>query len=120
MTGAAGSATATANFSKNGGASVPVTITPSDTSNVIKGQNIEWIIERMPRDESDPGGGSLLAFDTITFTACSGSTSAQAASSFPKDGDAIDMLDSAGGIAATTVIDTSGNGDSFTVTWQGP
>lgn len=116
VAGGTGAATATALFSKNGSGTTPVTITPTDPNNVIRGQNIEWIVERL--DPANPEDANLLDFGTITFTDCSGSTAMQAAAFTPTDGDAIYMQDSEGGISATAVAngpETRG----FTVTWLG-
>ncbi|KAG9230095.1 hypothetical protein BJ875DRAFT_445336 [Amylocarpus encephaloides] len=91
-------------------------IEPSDETNVMNGNNIEWVIGRLGEDT--PPSGQLLHFSSISFSACVGLTAKIAASSFPKDGVAIDLLNKNGGVAASTVADTSGNGDSFTVTWR--
>jgi len=114
VTGATGSATARALFTNGANAQVPFDITPADASQVLQGQNIEWVVERLPRDPNAPED-NLLAFGDITFTACAGNTAAGSVT-FPSSGDAIDMLDSEGQTSATTAIAESG--DAFTVTWQ--
>jgi len=121
VTGNAGAATASAKFTKNSDEPKSFPITPADTSQVILGQNIEWVVERQVRDQNAPGDSSLLAFDTITFTSCAGNTM-DGTVTFPVNvnAEAIDMLGAEGDLAATTVINDGGNGDSFTVTWQGP
>jgi len=92
---------------------------PDDEDNVIQGNNIEWIVERLHGEGDTTPSGQLLDFGSVTFSACSGSTETDnSVSSFPVDGTAIDMLNGDGGVAASTVVDTSGNGDSFTVTWM--
>jgi hypothetical protein len=114
VTGQPGTAEADAIFTKPTGTTYTTPMAPLDETQVIRGNNIEWIVERLLDTNRD---GMLLNFGTILFSSCSGSTQATAASSFPRDGEAIDMFNTVKGIAASTAIDTNGNGDSFTVTW---
>jgi len=120
VTGNAGDDHATALFTINGNQQTPVDILPLDgPQGVIKGQNIEWVIERLPGEAVLAGSPSLLNFGTITLTNCAGSTALVAASSFPQDGDVIDMSGADGnGISAKTALVGSNGSDNIEITWQ--
>jgi hypothetical protein len=117
VVGTPGSAEADVIFKNTRGAQYETPIAPLEDDNVIKGNNIEWVVERVAGEADTGPTGLLLDFGTITFTSCSGSTANQAASSFPKDGTAINMLNGDGGLAADTVVNTAGDGDAFDVIW---
>lgn len=121
VTGAAGSDTGEALFTINGVQQTPVEILPlgDGPQGLILGQNIEWVIERLPGEGNLGGSPSLLNFGTITLMNCAGSTATTAASSFPQDGDLIDMTGADGnGISAKTAITGSADSDNIEITWQ--
>jgi hypothetical protein len=95
-------------FTNQNGVRYTSTISLSDTSNTLVGQMIGWLVERVEPDSGVNPVNQLLAFGTISFTNCTGSTAQTAANSFPSDGSALDMSNASGGVAATTAIDSVG------------
>jgi hypothetical protein len=77
------------------------------------GQNMEWIVERIHEDSSNPID-NLMEFGTIQFTNCAGSTTVTSGAIRPNQGIAVDMSSGDGIIAATTVIP---NDTDVQVTW---
>ena len=120
VAGSAGGDEATALFTINGVEESPVSFYPNDgPESVINGQNIEWVIERLPGEGGLSGSPSLLNFGTITLMDCAGSTATTAASSFPQDGDLIDMRGADGtGTSASSVLVGSNGSDNIEITWQ--
>ena len=120
VAGSAGGDEATALFTINGVEESPVSFYPNDgPESVINGQNIEWVIERLPGEGNLGGSPSLLNFGTITLMDCAGSTATTAASSFPQNGDVIDMQGADGnGISAKTALVGSNGSDNIEITWQ--
>lgn len=61
----------------------------------------------------------MLNFGTITLTDCAGSTAMTAASSFPQNGDVIDMEGADGnGVSAKTTLVGADGSDNIVITWQ--
>ncbi|KAG4412296.1 hypothetical protein IFR04_014575 [Cadophora malorum] len=120
VTGSAGSDEATALFTINGVQQDPIQFFPSDgPQSQINGQKIEWVIERLPGEGKLGGSPSLLNFGTITLTDCAGSTAMTAASSFPQNGDVIDMEGADGnGVSAKTTLVGADGSDNIVITWQ--
>jgi hypothetical protein len=120
VTGSAGSDSASAIFTINGNVQGPITFFPNDgPQSVINGQNIEWVVERLPGEGNLGGSPSLLNLGIITLMDCAGSTAITAASSFPQNGDVIDMEGADGnGISAKTALVGSNGSDNIEITWQ--
>jgi hypothetical protein len=109
----AGATSAQAIFT-NGDESWPVTFGTTASSPPARGNNMEWIVERIHGGPGAPPTALLMNFGTIQFTDCSGSTATTAAGVNPSQGVGVDMLNASNGVAAIAAVSET----TVTVTWQ--
>lgn len=87
----------------------------------FRGQQVEWIVERIHGGPNSPPEGNLLDFGTLLFTECAASTAKTpggAADTFPgAQGTAVDMLNAEGGVAAQATI-SSNDVATVQVSWK--